>query len=345
MIRTDTDAALGHLASVPFVRGIRFLVAGKDRDRASDGTLEIKTPAGPYRVYVQIKRSYLDRSLVNALIAQTKIARTPTKPNGTSGKLVLARYVPPALGEQLVEAGICFADDPGNVHLQLGSQYNWTVLGKREPPALPEADRTTPATIQLLFQFATEPESARWTVRNLADSAGISKTRVAQIRRQFIRERVLAMRANKPEFHTTPEIVDRLVAGYNQILRPKLALGRYRYQDSSVDQFVARLSDEVSAQKIPYALTGGPAADAMQHFYRGAELPVFLDVEHHRSLRLLPDRDGPVVLLKPFGNLVYWRKFDGKMLAPPWLVYAELLTGSDPRAREAAEELRQEFLK
>ena len=51
-----------------------------------------------------------------------------------------------------------------------------------------------------------------------------------------------------------------------------------------------------------------------------------------------------MVLLRPFGELVYWREFDGKMVAPPWLVYAELLVSSDPRAREAAEELRREFL-
>jgi hypothetical protein len=143
----------------------------------------------------------------------------------------------------------------------------------------------------------------------------------------------------------TRELGDRLIYGYNQVLRPKLELGLYRYQEPSVDQFVARLSREGAAQKIPYALTGGPAADAMQHFYRSSEVPVFLDVKWHRGLRLLPDRDGPVVLLKPFGSLVYWREFDGKMVAPPWLVYAELLTGSDPRAREAAEELRREFLK
>jgi hypothetical protein len=306
--------------------------------------LEIKTHDRAYRFSVQIKRSYLDRSVVNAMVAQIKTAQTQIKPGGKPEKLILARYVPAALGEQLAEAGICFADDPGNVHLQLGSEFNWTVLGKREPAALPEADRTTPATIQLLFQFATEPESARWTVRDLADSTGISKTRVAQIRRQFVREQVLTMRANEPEFGMTPEIADRLVAGYNQILRPKLVLGRYRYQESSVDQFVERVGHQRAAQKIRYALTGGPAADAMQHFYRSAELPVFLDVEHHRSLRLLPDRTGPVVLLKPFGKLVYWREFDGKMVAPPWLVYAELLTGSDPRARAAAEELRREFL-
>jgi hypothetical protein len=278
--------------------------------------------------------------LVNALIA-----RKETTQNDTRGKLLLARYVPVALGEQLVEAGICFADEPGNVHLKLGSGYSWTVLGKREPTPLPEADGATPATIQLLFQFAVEPKSAKWTVRDLAGSAGISKTRVAQIRNQFIRERVLKVRGGEFEFRMTPEIIDRLVAGYSQILRPKLLQGRYRCQEPDVDRFVERLSREAASRKIPYALTGGPAADAMQRLYRSSDVPVFLDAAHQRSLRLLPDRTGPVVLLKPFGDLVYWREFDGKTVAPPWLVYAELLTGSDPRAREAAEELRQEFLK
>ena len=203
--RTDIDTALAHLASLPFVRGLRFIPAASDGDRGDDGVLEIKTQGGRHRLSVEVKRSYLNRSLANALIGQTPSRKRGGKSNETSGELVLARYVPAALGEEFVKAGICFADDPGNVHLRLGSEYNWTVLGKREPPALPEADRTTPATIQLLFQFATEPQSATWTVRDLAASAGISKTRVAQIRNQFMRERVLTVRADEAEFRMTPE--------------------------------------------------------------------------------------------------------------------------------------------
>jgi hypothetical protein len=248
------------------------------------------------------------------------------------------------VGERFIKAGISFVDDPGNVHLRLGSEYNWTVLGKREPPRLPETHRTTPATIQLLFQFAVNPESASWTVRDLARIAGISKTNVAQLRRQFIHERILS---GKSGFRATSDIADRLVSGYSQILRPKLLLGRYRYPDSSVDQFLARLTAMAPRQKIPYALTGGPAADAMQHFYHSPDAPLFLDLAGsgvQRALRLLPDRTGPVVLLKPFGAMVYWKEFDGRMVAPPWLVYAELLTSDDPRAREAAEELRRGFL-
>jgi hypothetical protein len=337
--RQEPDAPLAHLRSLPFIRRLRF-------DPAED-TIELTTPRGRHRLSVEVKRSYLDRSLVNAILSlapEESSGKGRTKSGKASARLVLARYIPATVGEQFIAAGISFADDPGNVHLRLGDDYNWTVLGRREPPRPVEADRTTPATVQLLFQFATAPQSATWTVRDLARAAGISKTKVALLRNQFRRERLLN---GKSEFQVTPEIVDRLVAGYGQILRPKLLIGRYRYPEPSIDRFLARLSEAARTQKLQYALTGGPAAEAMQHFYHGSEAPTFLaspDAGVLRALRLLPDRTGPVILLKPFGELAYWKEFDGRMVAPPWLVYAELLAGSDPRAREAAEELRRGFL-
>ena len=102
--RPDTDTALAHLAALPFVRSLRFIPALKSADRADDGVLELETATGKHRLSVEVKRSYLNRSLVNAVIGQA---------HGRQGKLVIARYVPAALGEQFVKAGVCFADDPG----------------------------------------------------------------------------------------------------------------------------------------------------------------------------------------------------------------------------------------
>jgi len=59
---------------------------------------------------------------------------------------------------------------------------------------------------------------------------------------------------------------------------------------------------------------------------------------------LLPDRSGPITLLRAFGELVFWRQVSSWMVAPPWLVYSELMNADDPRAHEAALELRREFL-
>jgi hypothetical protein len=248
MIASPREARLvsllppAHIAVVPRDR----ILTGLDElfsilPNPADVTSSMVLITGPSRT------ADIEQILVRGVHGPGQITVVVVHTKNTRGKLLLARYVPVALGEQLVEAGICFADDPGNVHLQLGSEYNWTVLGKREPVPLPEADRTTPATIQLLFQFATEPQSAKWPVRDLAGSAGIGKTRVAQIRSQFVRERVLKVRVHDSEFRMTPEIVDRLVAGYSQILRPKILLGRYRYQEQSVDQFVARLTREAAS--------------------------------------------------------------------------------------------------
>jgi len=344
---TRDEPQFDRIRAVPFVRHLR-LIPAKSGDRSAGGALEITTPRGKYSLPLIVKRYYLDRSMVNAVIGQIqgerKAAKRGSRSVGSGETLLLAPYLAVPTARSFIDAGISFADEVGNIHLALGDEYNWTVIGERKPPKPPESERMTPAAVQLLFQFATNPESASWTVRDLAAAVGIGKSKVAELRLRFAHEGIFTAQGGEKSPGVARELQDRLISGYNQILRPKLVLGRYRYQEPSVEQFVARLTQDAAAQKIPYALTGGAAADAMQHFYRSSELPVFLDVEHHRSLRLLPDRTGPVVLLKPFGNLVYWREFEAKMVAPPWMVYAELLNGSDPRAREAAEELRQEFL-
>ncbi len=345
---TRDEPQLDQIRAVPFVRHLR-LIPAKSGDRNASGILEIRTPRGKHRLPLLVKRSYLDRSMVNAVIGQIQGEKKAAKGGGRSVSngetLLLATYLATPTAKCLIDAGISFADEVGNIHLALGDEYNWTVIGERKPPKPAQSKRVTPAAIQLLFQLATNPESANWTVRDLAAAVGLSKSKVAELRLQFANERVFTAHGDERSPGGTRELGDRLVSGYNQILRPKLVLGRFRYQEPSAERFLSRLTQDAAAQKIPYALTGGPAADAMQHFYRSSEVPVFLNAEHHRALRLLPDRAGPVVLLKPFGDLVYWREFEGKMVAPPWLVYAELLNGSDPRAREAAEEFRQEFLK
>ncbi|HSO75884.1 MAG TPA: type IV toxin-antitoxin system AbiEi family antitoxin, partial [Blastocatellia bacterium] len=63
-----------------------------------------------------------------------------------------------------------------------------------------------------------------------------------------------------------------------------------------------------------------------------------------RELRVLPDRNGPLILLRAFGTVPFWKEFRRNTIAHPWLIYCELMYSSDPRAHEAAEQLKAEFL-
>src|SRR5581483_1545391 len=60
--RLEWKAPLAHLRALPFVREIDF-------DPAAE-ILELTTPRGRHRLSVEVKRSYLDRTLVNAMLSQ-----------------------------------------------------------------------------------------------------------------------------------------------------------------------------------------------------------------------------------------------------------------------------------
>lgn len=344
------DAQLDRIRSLPFVRRVRFVPQAVGNDDAFDGTLEITTPSRGYRLSLIRKRSYLDRSLVNALIGRIRAERKAKKlkHGATNGMvLVFAPYLPAPTAKSLIDAGVSFADEVGNIHLALGHEYNWTVIGERKPPKAPESERITPAAMQLLFQFATTPDAATWTVRDLAAAAGISKSKAAQLRAQFVHDRLVIPGGGKGKFQITPGLKESLIAGYSRVLRPKILLGRYRHADKTTEEFLARLSRAAIGHKIAYALTGGPAADALLHIYRTPDVPLFVptnDTATLRDLRLMPDRQGPVTLLRAFGPVVYWRELEGTTVAPPWLIYTELLTGVDDRDREVAEDLRRKLL-
>ena len=59
--RHEWDAPLAHLRSLPFIRELDFDAEGK--------TIDLTTPRGRHRMSVEVKRSYLDRTLVNAILS------------------------------------------------------------------------------------------------------------------------------------------------------------------------------------------------------------------------------------------------------------------------------------
>lgn len=330
---------LNHLRRIPFIRDLKLVGEPPGGSRRADGILRLKTAAKNFELSLETKTGYFSRSTLSGFLARTNAERkSKARPI-----LLFARHIGRMAGEQLIEHQINFVDLAGNIHLELGASYHWTVLGIPEPKPAREAKAVTPAHVQLLFTFAADPKSVELPVRIVGDLAGISKSSVANIRFQFVDEGLLTRAGRRFRLGDSRAIPDRLVSGYSQILRPKLAIGRFRYSESSAEKFLDRLKEG----HLRYALSGAPAAELLQHYYHAAEIPVFIagwapDIP--RQLRLLPDREGPVHVLRPFGEVVFWREEQGRMLAPPWLIYAELLNAEDPRAHEAAEEFRRVFL-
>jgi hypothetical protein len=91
----------------------------------------------------------------------------------------------------------------------------------------------------------------------------------------------------------------------------------------------------------------GPLLTLCKSSIEELELPIFVDSfpdQLRRRLRILADKSGPLILLRSFGTVPFWRETEPFPIAHPWLIYSELMYSSDPRAHEAAEKIKREFL-
>src|ERR1022692_4244675 len=116
---THDEPLLDQIRAVPFVRHLR-LIPAKSGDRNSCRVIEITTPRSKHRFALIVKRSYLDRSTVNAVIGQILGERKATKGGGQRVRngeiLVLAPYLAVPTAKNFIDAGISFADEVGNIH-------------------------------------------------------------------------------------------------------------------------------------------------------------------------------------------------------------------------------------
>jgi hypothetical protein len=329
---------LFHLTNLSFVKMVHI-------QHAEHSSVRIDTAAGSFKFEVRLVRSYLDRSLANDLIQIVK----GLKGRGESDLLLLARYVPRPTGERLAEAGVNFLDEAGNMNLALGSNYHSLILGK---PQIRSAEKRSPgpAAIQVLLALAAQSETWDWPIRQLASVAGVSKTVAAEVRQRLVEEGTLKEgKDGQWQLLNLQDVRERCLSGYSQLLRPRLLINRFRSLERDADKFIAEFIRIVSRSGKKYALTGGAGAFVLQHFYRGPETAIFVqgitpDIE--RQAKLLPDPRGPIVLLRAFAEpLVFWKLVRGVWVAHPLLIHLELLQHDDPRAHEAAERIREEFLK
>jgi hypothetical protein len=342
MERAGMEPSLAPLRELPFVKAVRLAPGSAG---ASEGLVVVRSPVGDFRFTVVVEKSHIQPALLGSLLALNRRLEKAGEPS----LLLLARYVPRLIGEQLVRMGVSFVDRSGNLNLRLGSQHQAVVLGNRDCARSARARRLSPGVVQVLFTALVKPEALGWPVRQLAEVAGVGKSTAAEIRRQMVNERITVVaRKNAYAIAGEKAIRERFLLGYSQVLRPHLTIGRFRSPDRRVEDLLKRVESVAARRKLAWALTGSAGAYELDRFFRGHDTVMFIDSwtpDAAKELRLLPDPNGPIALLRPFGSLFLWPRRAGRPVAHPWLLYAELLHNGEPRAIEAAEVLRENHLK
>lgn len=333
---------LEQLRAVPFVMAARLAVpaaparAGR---RPVEGEVVLRTAGGDHRLRLEDRRTFLTVATAEQAVRRMKAA-APNEP-----WLLAAPFVGPEVGARLMAGKINYVDDVGNCHITLGPGYVAHIQGKR-PMARMARDRGTHAQGYLvMLALLARPELVAAPVRGVAAAAGVGKTTAAHMLAKLEEEGVVGGRGERRRILDAKRLMDRWVVAYETVVRPHLLVGRYRGPDKTPGDAETRI-ERAMPVGAAWGWSGGAAAMRLTSFYRGpdvvfhvAEPPPDLD----RVLGILRARDGDIVILRARGEV---------MLAGvrprtvhPLLVYTELMTQGDQRAREAAEVLAERFLR
>jgi hypothetical protein len=140
------------------------------------------------------------------------------------------------------------------------------------------------------------------------------------------------------------EILDRWLSAYADIVRPSWSCGQYRTQIKN-PALLEREIEQLLAGHV-WSFGGGAAAWRMTKLYRGPDTVLHVETlpaDLLQQLRALPSSEGSLTILRTPGTVAY--EGDGSRLAHPLLVYTEMSSSPDPRLNEAANEIRDRFLR
>ena len=177
----------------------------------------------------------------------------------------------------------------------------------------------------------------------LAEAAGTSKQPVSDLLARLVSEKLLVRRGRSYAWTHGPDgnLLERWVAGYVNTLRPHLLVGRFKLREED-PKAVERWVESV----VPNAQFGGTAgAYRLAPHYRGPTTVVHLGEPSEatrKELRAVPAADGPLLWMRHIGSASAEGGASGTV--HPLLIYAELRADSDPRAAEAAEQIRTRYL-
>jgi hypothetical protein len=353
-----------HLRALPFVKRVHESRAG------ANPTLVVETADSKHTYRYEILRSHLSKVTAELWIGRARDSNVPL--------LLMPPYVSDPMGARLREAGVSYVDASGNVSLSLtgkgGHPVHVALIQGQSRAKSQLSDRAWRAeSYQVLLTLLAEPTLLGASVRAVADRAEVSTSPVLQVREKLLRMGLIVAPKKSP-LRWTPDgatkAQDLWVAGYHATLRPRLLIHRYRPRPGmGVDDVQADMETRLAGE---YSWRWGGAAASMRvdGYYRGDRTVVHLHapgvspLELGRVLRMVPDADGPVILLQRPGKAAFELGTARVSLPPledaeratlvhtlqphivhPLLVWAELLEEGHDRSSEAATEWAARYLK
>lgn len=180
--------------------------------------------------------------------------------------------------------------------------------------------------------------------RELAERAGVSLGSVSGVLQDLAEMDFIFEAQKRRAWKNRAGLLDRWVTAYHDILRPRLLQKRLRF--SQPEQFYNW--DDLSLPRADDVLLWGgePGAALLTNQLTPEKFTLYTKGSWHevmRALQLIPMDDGPIEVLD-----LFWTEergqYQGNLIVPPLLIYADLMGSRMGRNIEIANTIRENEL-
>jgi hypothetical protein len=309
---------------------------GRDGDR-TDALLEINLKGQKHHFVAEVKA--IDRRIAIAQIRAQLQAIIDQRYPGYHPLLITA-FATDTLAEECRKLELPFIDTAGNLYLHTANFMAY-IRGQARPanPFKHEYRANNPAGLKITFALLCNPALAAAQYRELATIAKVALGTIGPVLNDLTQRGFL--RHGKTPAGTLErrrELLNEWVTYYPANLRPTLHARRYQADREKLMQtdlapFGAYWGGEYGAEKLTRYLK----AERFLIYVPGAPPPILMT---NACMRLATD--GNTEILQTFWHPDLFK--EPTTLAPPLLIYADLMATADPRNIETAKQIYERFL-
>ncbi len=256
----------------------------------------------------------------------------------TDKTLLIAERIYPKMKTLLKAFNINFLDMQGNIYLKDNGVFLYIDQQQKKTEQAKTNNLFTPAGLKVVFNILLKPALINQTYREIAGETGVALDTINKTFTTLEQKKYLLRIDNKKrKLQNKKKLLDNWITNYNDVLREKLFLGRYRFANHKNEWHQLKLN-------TPQTQWGGePAANILTNYIQTGEFYIYTQEEVPgvmKQLGIVPDQAGNILLYKKF-----WTNHDQQNIVPAILVYADLLNTGEPRNLETANILYNETIK
>jgi len=253
--------------------------------------------------------------------------------------ILIARTIFPKLKDELREKQIDYLDADGNIFLKADDLIIHIDGNKNLNTEKEKVNRAFMKTgLKTVFHFLIDNELVNHAYREIAEKTGVALGNVKYVM-DGLKQNGYLVKLDKKRFKliNKKDLLDKWIDGYAVRLKPTLIIDRFRFLNENDFQNWKNIKLKTGAT----VWGGEPGGDIFTNYLKPGELTMYTGEtrkELMMNYRLIPDQEGNVIAYKKF-----WKEEDKNLnVAPPLLVYVDLMINGDRRSMETAQKIYNE---